>query len=89
MSYQGNPCWYELGTGDPDAARPFYAQVLGWDITDAGMKDFTYLLAKSGGDAVAEDVRSADGAGGGAAGGVDLHRPLRAHQGEVPLGAMK
>lgn len=53
MSYQGNPCWYELGTGDPDAARPFYAQVLGWDITDAGMKDFTYLLAKSGGDAVA------------------------------------
>jgi len=53
MSYQGNPCWYELGTSDLDAARAFYAGVLGWDIEDAGMKDFTYLLAQSGGDMVA------------------------------------
>lgn len=53
MSYQGNPCWYELGTGDLDAARAFYARVLGWDIEDAGMKDFTYLLARSGSDMVA------------------------------------
>lgn len=53
MSYQGNPCWYELGTSDLDAARGFYAGVLGWEIADAGMKDFAYLLARSGGDPVA------------------------------------
>lgn len=53
MSYQGNPCWYELGTSDLDAARAFYAQVLGWEVADAGMKDFTYLLARSSGDMVA------------------------------------
>lgn len=53
MGYQGNPCWYELGTGDLEAARAFYAGVLGWQVADAGMKDFTYLLARSGGDMVA------------------------------------
>lgn len=53
MGYQGNPCWYELGTGDLEGARAFYAGLLGWEIADAGMKDFTYLLARSGGDMVA------------------------------------
>ena len=53
MSYQGNPCWYELGTGDLDAAQAFYGAVLGWEIADAGMKDFAYLLARSGGEMVA------------------------------------
>lgn len=53
MTYQGNPCWYELGTADLEAARVFYAGLLGWEITDAGMKDFTYLLAQSDGDTVA------------------------------------
>ena len=53
MSYQGNPCWYELWTGDLDAAQAFYGAVLGWEIADAGMKDFAYLLARSGGEMVA------------------------------------
>jgi len=25
MSYQGTPCWYELGTSDLDGAGNFYA----------------------------------------------------------------
>lgn len=53
MGFQGNPCWYELGTGDLKAARAFYAGVLGWEIADAGMKEFAYLLARAGGDRVA------------------------------------
>ena len=53
MGNQGNPCWYELGTGDLEGARAFYAGLLGWEIADAGMKDFTYLLAQSGGDMLA------------------------------------
>jgi len=51
--FHGNPCWFELGTGDLDGARRFYAEVLGWQIADAGMDGFTYLLAQSDGDMVA------------------------------------
>lgn len=53
MSYHGNPCWYELGTSDTDRARAFYAGLLGWQVQDAGMEGFTYLLAQSDGDMVA------------------------------------
>ena len=51
--FHGNPCWFELGTGDLDGAQRFYAEVLGWQIADAGMDGFTYLLAQSDGDMVA------------------------------------
>lgn len=55
MSFQGNPCWYELTTskGDLKAAGEFYARVLGWAVHDSGMPDFAYHLATSGGDMVA------------------------------------
>lgn len=53
MSYQGNPCWYELGTSDLDGACDFYAGVLGWQVADSGMEGFDYRLAKSDGDMVA------------------------------------
>ena len=48
MSFHGNPCWYELGTSDLKGATAFYEKILGWQITDAGMEGFTYLLARSG-----------------------------------------
>lgn len=53
VSYQGNPCWFELGTTDLDAAQRFYGDVLGWSVAGAGMEGFDYRLAKSGGEMVA------------------------------------
>ena len=53
MSYHGRPCWYELGTGDLDAAGAFYGRILGWQVSDSGMEGFDYRLAQSDGDMVA------------------------------------
>ncbi len=36
--------WYELMTDDPDAATQFYAEVVGWTVTDAGMPDMAYSI---------------------------------------------
>lgn len=44
-SYQGTPCWYELGTTDLEAAGQFYRSVLDWSVTDSGMPGFAYHLA--------------------------------------------
>lgn len=63
MRFQGNPYWYELGTTDSDAAKAFYAEVMGWEIGDAGLNGFDYLLARSGGDMVA-GMMSLDGQDG-------------------------
>lgn len=53
MNYHGNPCWYELGTTDLDAAAAFYGPLFGWQWRDAGMEGFDYRLAGTGGDMVA------------------------------------
>jgi len=50
---QGTPCWYELGTSDPDGGQRFYEALLGWSVSDAGMEGFDYRLASHGGDLVA------------------------------------
>jgi predicted enzyme related to lactoylglutathione lyase len=60
MSYQGNPCWYELGTGDLEGAGDFYGKVFGWQVADSGMDGFDYRLAKSDGDMVAGMMSLAD-----------------------------
>jgi uncharacterized protein len=39
------PCWYELGTTDLDAASDFYARVLPWTIVPSGMEGMDYRLA--------------------------------------------
>lgn len=52
-SYQGNPCWFELGTTDLDAAQRFYADILGWTIESVGMDGFDYHLSKAGDEMVA------------------------------------
>lgn len=41
----GLPCWYELGTTDPDAAQAFYEKALGWQVASAGMPGFDYRIA--------------------------------------------
>jgi predicted enzyme related to lactoylglutathione lyase len=53
--FHGKPCWFELTTAPArlEDARAFYGQVFGWSVEDAGMPDFTYLLASDGGDKVA------------------------------------
>lgn len=53
MSYHGNPCWYELGTSDLDAAGGFYRRIFGWEVVDSGMDGFDYRLARSDDDMVA------------------------------------
>ena len=40
--------WYELMTTDPAAARAFYAQVVGWQVADAGMPGMDYTLLSAG-----------------------------------------
>jgi Predicted enzyme related to lactoylglutathione lyase len=43
--------WNELNTRDPDAAKPFYAAVFGWDIEDHEMEGMgTYTEWKQGED---------------------------------------
>ena len=39
---QGDFIWYELLTGDADAAQAFYASVLDWKITPSSMPDIDY-----------------------------------------------
>lgn len=39
------PCWYELGTPDLDAAAAFYARVLPWTVVSSGMEGMDYRLA--------------------------------------------
>jgi predicted enzyme related to lactoylglutathione lyase len=43
--------WCELVTNDMDKAVDFYKKVVGWDVRDAGMPGFTYMLfGKNGKD---------------------------------------
>lgn len=53
MDHHGNPCWYELGTTDLDAAAAFYGRIFDWQVSDSGMESFDYRLASAGGDMVA------------------------------------
>lgn len=52
-NHHGSPCWFELGTGDPDGAADFYGGLLGWQVRDSGMEGIDYRLAQSDGDMVA------------------------------------
>lgn len=40
----GEFIWYELLTGDADAAQQFYSAVLGWDIPPSVMPDIDYRI---------------------------------------------
>ena len=45
--------WYELTTTDAEAAKSFYAAVVGWGIRDASMPGAAYTLFTAGEDPVA------------------------------------
>lgn len=53
MSFHGKPCWYELTTRSPAAARAFFGPLLGWTFIDAGMEGFEYGLAQKDGAMIA------------------------------------
>lgn len=53
MSFQGNPCWFELSVARPEAAQGFYAALLGWEWSAVDMGAFDYHLARSGAGVVA------------------------------------
>jgi predicted enzyme related to lactoylglutathione lyase len=59
----GTQIWNELMTGDPAAARPFYAAVFGLEISDPMSEDFDYTTIRSGGRDVGGIGAAADGAG--------------------------
>jgi predicted enzyme related to lactoylglutathione lyase len=53
VSSHGCFIWYELTTTDAEAARVFYADVVGWGLRDASMPDAAYTLFTAGEVAVA------------------------------------
>lgn len=53
MSNHGLPCWFELSVPDLDAAQEFYAPLMGWAWSSAGMEGLDYRLASAGKDMVA------------------------------------
>ncbi|MFG3100872.1 VOC family protein [Streptomyces sp. NPDC048182] len=54
----GGPCWVELGTSDPEAARRFYTELFGWRCeTDPRPEAGGHTLARLGEAAVAAVTR--------------------------------
>lgn len=49
----GSFVWYEYMASDAKAAADFYAGVVGWTASDAGMSDFPYTLLSAGPSMVA------------------------------------
>ena len=48
----GRFVWYELMTTDMEAAKTFYADVVGWGTQDASMPGMAYTLFTAGGTSV-------------------------------------
>jgi predicted enzyme related to lactoylglutathione lyase/uncharacterized protein YbaA (DUF1428 family) len=48
----GDYIWYELITGDAEAAQKFYASILGWTFADSGQKDMDYRIINAGENSV-------------------------------------
>ena len=52
VNSHGHFLWYELMTTDMEAAKAFYAKVVGWGIQDASMPGMAYTLFTVGGASV-------------------------------------
>src|ERR1700722_12339515 len=53
VSSHGCFVWYKLTTTDAQAAKAFYADVVGWGLRDASMPGAAYTLFTAGEDPVA------------------------------------
>lgn len=49
----GTPCWIDLMTSDPDAARRFYGELFGWTFDVGGPETFFYTNCLKDGQKVA------------------------------------
>lgn len=49
----GTPCWVDLATSDPAAARDFYAGLMGWEYQIGAPETGNYAVATSDGKSVA------------------------------------
>lgn len=58
----GSFIWYELLTGDPDAAAAFYGEVVGWSAAGAGQPGVDYRIFSAGSAQVAGHMKLPDGA---------------------------
>jgi predicted enzyme related to lactoylglutathione lyase len=47
VAHHGRFVWYELMTTDVEAARTFYAQVVGWQAEDASTPDLAYTFLRA------------------------------------------
>ena len=59
----GNFVWYELMTGDVNAAQAFYGPLLGWQFEDSGQTDRVYQLASINGNNICGFMPVPEGAG--------------------------
>lgn len=50
--HQGLFIWYELITTDPEGAKAFYADVVGWTTSDMDMGGMIYTIVEAGGQGV-------------------------------------
>lgn len=57
---EGTPIWYELQTSDPDAAKTFYDDVVGWTIDAKPIEGMDYRMIDTGGDFVGGVMRLTD-----------------------------
>lgn len=48
VNQHGDFVWYELMTGDSEAARAFYTGLLGWTYTDSGQEQVDYRMFSAG-----------------------------------------
>jgi len=59
----GAPCWIELFTSDPDKARPFYGELLGWESEEPREEFGGYINFTKDGERIAGSMKN-DGATG-------------------------
>lgn len=58
----GDFIWYELMTGDPDAAQAFYGPLLGWTFSDSKQKDRDYRIIHKSNSDIGGVMKRPDGA---------------------------
>ena len=72
VSSHGSFVWYELTTTDAEAAKTFYADVVGWGSRDASMPDAAYsVVHRRRGSGRGNDELSGRGANNGRAAALD------------------
>lgn len=94
---EGTPCWVDAMFRDPDAARRFYGDVLGWSFRGARSQHGDYVRAYADGKAVAAIVPPLPGQAApsqwclylASADAAATARRIRDHGGEVLTGPVR